>query len=266
MTRKKIIVFVGAAAVLTGIIAASLILTKGKRSEVKESQEVTTEREEEADDESASGAGEKKSEMETKVIEVYGLGYLYYLDPDAEQTFKDRLTSFIVDKEIKADLALVLEEHVDNRADKKEPALFYLKLDDEERTIIQVSFEKTSGNYDFMVSESGVESGVFDDEDLEEGRTEYEIPESREGEKARKNMVSITDPDGDLGRVADMEELKSALKEFLKSIDEGRRNFIVSSVGPSEKGYEAVLDFETVRLDGRNVEVKYDGTYHFRLI
>ena len=30
--------------------------------------------------------------------------------------------------------------------------------------------------------------------------------------------------------------------------------------------YEAVLDFETVRHDGRNVEVKYDGTWHFRLI
>jgi len=259
-------VFVGAAAVLTGIIAASLILTKGNHSEVKESQEATTEREEEADDESASGAGEQKSEMETKVIEVYGLGYLYYLDPDAEQTFKDRLTSFILDKKIEADLALVLEEHVDDRTDIKQPALFYLKLDDEERTIIQVSFEKTSGNYDFTVSGSDVERGAFDDEDLEEGRTEYEISESREEEKTSRNLVSITDSDGDLGRVADMEELKSALEEFLKSIDEGRRNFIVTSVGPLEKGYEAVLDFETVRLDGRNVEVRYDGTYHFRLI
>ena len=32
------------------------------------------------------------------------------------------------------------------------------------------------------------------------------------------------------------------------------------------KGYEAVLAFETVRHDGRNVEVKYDGTYHFQLV
>ena len=34
----------------------------------------------------------------------------------------------------------------------------------------------------------------------------------------------------------------------------------------TEEGYEAVLDFETVRHDGRNVEVKYDGSYHIRLV
>ena len=60
--------------------------------------------------------------------------------------------------------------------------------------------------------------------------------------------------------------LEAALEQFLTSIDEGRRNFIVSSVGVTEKGYEAVLAFETVRHDGRNVEVVYDGSYHFRLI
>ena len=63
-----------------------------------------------------------------------------------------------------------------------------------------------------------------------------------------------------------MEDLEAALEQFLTSIDEGRRNFIVSSVGVTEKGYEAVLAFETVRHDGRNVEVVYDGSYHFRLI
>ena len=41
---------------------------------------------------------------------------------------------------------------------------------------------------------------------------------------------------------------------------------LVSSFRTTETGYEAVLDFETVRHDGRNVEVKYDGTWHFRLI
>jgi len=46
MTKRKIILFAGAAVVLTGIIAASLILTKGRHSEVKGSQEVTTERKE----------------------------------------------------------------------------------------------------------------------------------------------------------------------------------------------------------------------------
>lgn len=265
VTRKKIILFAGAAVVLTGIIAASLVLMKGRHSEVKGSQEVTTERKEEADDEGAGRTGEQEREMETKVIEVYGLGYLYYLDPDADQEFKERVTSFMADEKIEAESTFVLEEHVDDRADRKEPALFYLKLDDEDGTIIKVSFEKTSGQYSLSVcdrkdniSSNGEEKG--------QGRTEHEIPESRKDEETGRNPVSITDPDGNLECAADMEDLNAALEEFLKSIEEGRRNFIVSSVGDTEKGYEAVLDFETVRLDGRNVEVRYDGEYHFRLV
>ena len=116
------------------------------------------------------------------------------------------------------------------------------------------------------MNESDIEIDDFDDEDREEGQTDYEIPESRKGEETRKNLVSIIDPDGDLDSTADMEDLKAALEDFLQSIDEGRRNFIVSSVGDSEKGFKAVLEFEIVRLDGRNVEVRYDGAYHFRLI
>ena len=266
MTRKKIILFARAAVVLTGIIAASLILTKGRHSEVKGSQEVTTERKEEADDEGAGRTGEREREMETKVIEVFGLGYLYYLDPDADQEFKERLTTFTRSTELDARSARVLESHEDDRSDEKKPAVFYLKLDDEDETIVKVSFEKTSGHYDFAVSGSAVEIDALDDEDREEGQTEHEIPESWKGEETSRNLVSITDPDGDLGRAADMEDLKEALKDFLQSIEEGRRNFIVSSVGNTDKGYEAILDFETVRLDGRNVEVRYDGTYHFRLV
>ncbi|MBR0341639.1 MAG: hypothetical protein IJH64_05260 [Oscillospiraceae bacterium] len=266
MTRKKIILFAGAAVVLTGIIAASLILMKGRHSEVKGSQEVTTEREEEADDEGAGRTGDREREMETKDIKVYGIGFLYYLDPDADQEFEERLTAFVAAEKIEADSAFVLETHVDDRSDEKEPAVFYLKLDNKERTIIQVSFEKTSGHYDFAVSETEAEIDALDDEDCEEGRTEHEIPENRKEEEIGKNPVSITDPDGDLERAADMEDLKAALEEFLGSIDEERRNFIVSSAGITEAGYEAILDFKTVRLDGRNVEVRYDGTYHFQLI
>ena len=64
MTRKKIILFAGAAVVLAGIIAASLILTKERHSEVKGSWEVTTERKEEPDDEGTDGAGGHEREME----------------------------------------------------------------------------------------------------------------------------------------------------------------------------------------------------------
>ena len=166
---------------------------------------------------------------------------------------------------IEAGSARVLDDHVDDRSDEKESALFYLRLDDEGGTIVEVSFDKTSGRYAFAVSEGAFP--VSDDGgDKEEGRTEHEIPESSEDEDVKKVPVAITDLDGDLGRAADMEDLKAALTEYLRSIDEGRRNFIVSSVGTTDKGYETILAFETVRHDGRNIEVRYDGTYHFRLV
>ena len=218
---------------------------------MKGSWEVTTERKEEPDDEGTDGAGGHEREMEKQVIEVYGLGYLYYLDPDADHEFKERLTSFIAARKIDAGSALVMEEHVDDRVDEKEPALFFLKLDDRDGTIVKVSFEKTSGRYAFAVSD-GKDIVTSGREDKGEGRTEFEIPESKKEERTVKNPVSITDLDGDLGRAADMEDLEAALEQFLTSIDEGRR--------------EAVLAFETVRHDGRNVEVVYDGSYHFRLI
>ena len=78
--------------------------------------------------------------------------------------------------------------------------------------------------------------------------------------------VTITDTDHALTEAVDEQQLGNALAEYLRSIDEGRRDLYVSSFRVTEKGYEAVLDFETVRHDGRNVEVKYDGAFHFRLV
>ena len=134
--------------VLTGIIAASLILTKGRHSEMKGSTEVTTERKEEPKDEGTSRDRGHEKEMEKKVIEVHGLGYLYYLDPDSDQDFKERLTAFIVARQFEADAAIVMEEYVDDRSDEKVPALFYLRLDDTGGTIVEVRYD---GAYHFIL-------------------------------------------------------------------------------------------------------------------
>ena len=251
--------------ILAGIIAASFYLRKSGPSDRSRSQEPATDRKEEKSHDERRTTESKETDEGKEVMDVYGLGYLYFLDPDDEQTFKERLTVFVDTAKIEAGSARVLEDHVDDWSDEKEPALFYLKLDDERGMIVQVSFDKTSGRYAFAVNEGAFP--VSDDGgDKGEGRTEYEIPESSEDEIVDESQVSITDLDGDLGRAANMEELEVALTEYLRSIDEGRRNFTVSSVGVTEKGYEAVLDFSSVRHDGRNVEAKYDGTYHFRLV
>ena len=95
---------------------------------------------------------------------------------------------------------------------------------------------------------------------------EEEIPESTEDEKGKKSRLTITDPEGELRDLARMKELKKELRRFLRSEKEGRRNLYVDSVTVTENGYQALLCFETIRQDGRNVEVTFDGEYHFQLV
>lgn len=265
MRKRNIVLLAGAAVVLTGIIAASTISIRVRHRDGKGSQELTTARKEETGEDGET-ADKSLPEEKKEVVDVHGIGYLYYLDPEAEQTFKEELTEFLEAAGIEASSARVLEDHEDDRSDEKEPALFYLKLDDENETIVQAAFEKTSGRYGFAVSGSGVWSGAGDEEDQQEGRTEHAIPESSEDEEVPEVPVTITDTDHFLTGTVDEKLLGTALAEYLRSIDEGRRDLYVSSFRVTEKGYEAVLDFETVRHDGRNIEVRYDGTYHFRLV
>ncbi|MBQ6393059.1 MAG: hypothetical protein IJH60_06075, partial [Eubacterium sp.] len=145
---------------------------------------------------------------------------------------------------------------------ESEPAQFFLKLDDSRHTIVRVSFKKTKGTYRFDLYDRPVPEGMDDISEEEE----YEIPESTEDVPVPEIRLSITDPEGKLKEAADMKELKKELEEFLRSEEESRRNFYVRSVTVTGNEYEAVLYFETVRQDGRNVEVRYDGKYHFRFV
>ena len=197
-------------------------------------------------------------------ILTYGIGYLYYLAPDAEQIFKEKLTAFVKKTGREATSATVLDEYVDDRDKEDEPAEFHLLLDDKDSTVILVSFDKPTGHYMFAMT--GKAAGPVKVQATDKDGREYEIPENSEDEGTEMKPVSITDTEKELTGVADLERLEEELAAFLYSIDEGRRNFYVSSFTLTDKGYEAVFDFETVRHDGRNVEVKFDGSYHFRLV
>ena len=266
MTTKRILLLAGAAVILTGIIAASVFITNGEHSEENGSQEVTTERKEETDDERANGAGGPEREMDQKVIEVHGLGHLYYLDPEGDQTFQRRLTHFVSDQGIKAGSADVLEYCIDDREKETELAQFFLELDDEDHTIVRVSFEKPTGTYRFNLYDGSIPDDPDGEAMSKDGREEETIPESTEDEIVRESRLTITDLEGELKAAARMKELKKHLRRFLRSEGEGRRNFYVSSVTMTEDGYTALLCFETVRQDGRNVEVIYDGEYHFHFV
>ena len=77
--------------------------------------------------------------------------------------------------------------------------------------------------------------------------------------------VAITDQEGALAAVDDVEEVQVQTKKFLESVDEGRRNLYVDSVTKTEDGYQAKLCFEVVRLDMKYLLLQFDGSYHFSL-
>ena len=198
-------------------------------------------------------------------IKVYGINHLYYLDPGGDQIFQKRLTHFVKDHGLDANSAEVLEYCIDNRDKETEPAQFFLTLDDD-FTIVKVSFEKKTGIYRFKLYDGPLNDVNVRLPEAEEKMIEIEIPESKDTITVPVIRLSIIDPEGELEAVAKMKELEKHLWEFLRSEGEGRRNFYVSSVIVTEDGYQTLLCFETVRQDGRNVEVTYDGDYHFSFV
>ena len=250
-------------AVLLLVLSIALFFSVRDQPDPRREPEATTVKKEDKDENTTQRKRKKTGRSDDKdCIEVYGTGYLYYLDPEDDQVFQRRLTRFLQDKGIKAETATVVEYHIDDRKEEEEPAQFFLEIHDKKHTIVRVLFKKTTGTYRFDLPNQSLPDDIeeFSDE------KEQEIPESTEDVTVPKSRLSITDPEGQLKETADMKKLKKELGEFLRSEDEGRRNLYVGSVTVTEKGYEAVLCFETVRQDGRNVEVSYDGKYHFRFV
>ena len=265
--KRKRLRYAGMTVVLVGLICSLLFFIRVQPDPGRK-HDTTTQHKEENHESSAEIRRQDTEESTVKKsIEVTGTGHLYYLDPEGNQTFQRRLTHFVSDQGIEADSAQVLEYCIDDRDKETEQAQFFLELNDDHHTIVRVSFEKPTGTYRFNLYDRSIPDD-YDGEALsKDGREEETIPESTEDdETVPKSRLTITDPEGELKAAADMKELKKELRKFLRLEKEGRRNFYVGSVTATDNGYTALICFETVRQDGRNVEVSYDGNYHFQLV
>ena len=264
--KKKRLLFAGTVVTLV-LLTAALVFFIRDQPDPGRKPETTTQEKEENDENSSEVQRDSTEEaLDEECIEVHGIGHLYYLDPEGDHTFERRLTHFVTDEGIKAASAEVMDYCIDNREKEKELAQFFLVLDDRQATIVRVCFEKTTGIYRFNLYDGSLPDVDEEAEGHRAGEPEEEIPESTEDTEVPKSRLTITDPEGELKAIARMKELKKHLRRFLRSEGEGRRNFYVDSVTVTENGYQALLCFETVRQDGRNVEVTYDGEYHFRLV
>ena len=261
MKKRMIVIFMGLflSAILVVALAGILLMRGGEKT--KNTETVTE-------------AEIEKTEVQEQTIEgtdgscaFLSLGNIYYLLPEEEAGFKEQVRDFLKENGMAADTVIALGKVEDDKASPKGTAQFYLQLDDADRSVLQVRYEKETGKFSIAPYEETIENiedyGGMKQPDgtSTEAAQEY----SAQGtEPIDFGCPQITDPDGELSSMGDMETLQNNLLIFLNENLEERRLFYVSSFEKTRTGYEAVLDFETSRIDGKNVEVDYsDGKYEF---
>ena len=137
-------------AVLLLVLSIALFFSVRDQPDPRREPEATTVKKEDKDENTTQRKRKKTGRSDDKdCIEVYGTGYLYYLDPEDDQVFQRRLTRFLQDKGIKAETATVVEYHIDERKEEEEPAQFFLEIHDKKHTIVRALFKKTTGTYRF---------------------------------------------------------------------------------------------------------------------
>lgn len=261
MKKRAVIWFIGLflVTVLACAIAGMLLIT-GRDKEVVPETDIGTERKE---------TDTREAEMETTSpsCAFRSLGNIYYLLPEEEDDFKERVKDCLKENGMEADTVTALGKAEDDKVSPKGTARFYLQLDDPDRSLLEVIYEKESGTFSITPYDGTIEN-IEDYGGVLQEKTEVtkEEPEySMEGtETIDLGFPQITDPEGEFSQVSDLKMLQNNLLLFLNENLEERRNLYVSSFEKTATGYDVVLEFETSRIDGQSIEVKYsDGKYEF---
>lgn len=149
-------------------------------------------------------------------------------------------------------------------------AIFYLQLDDEDNSVVLISYDKKKeiflfAPYKKQIKNIEIYGGMPQEKNtLQDDEEEYNEIGT---EPIYLGNPLITDQDNSLEAVANEKELSQELLKFLEKEGEERRNFYVASVeNTGGKNFKAVLEFSTKRSDGKNITVTFeDGTYTFSL-
>ena len=261
MKKRRIVIFMGLflSAILVVAVAGMLLMRGGEKTKNTETVTEAEIRETEVQEQTTEGT--------TGSCTFLSLGNIYYLLPEEEAGFKEQVRDFLKENEMAADTVTALGKVEDDKASPKGTAQFYLQLDDEKKNILQVIYDKEKDDYSIQIFDGEIDNiedyGGMKQPDGEatEAAPEY----SAQGtEPIDFGLPQITDPDGELSSMGDMETLQNNLLIFLNENLEERRLFYVSSFEKTETGYDVILEFETSRIDGQSIEVRYsDGRYEF---
>lgn len=260
--KKKIILFLLAVFLFFALLVAALCFFSPKENQ--DSKKDMTGQQDTAENTTEQPAEEREQ------FHFTNLEYIYYINSENETDFEEQAAEYVEKNYKNVQWINALAKFDDDVSSNTGTATFYLQLDDEDHSIVLVSYDKKKKIFSFspykkQIKNIEIYGGMSQEkntmQDDEEEYNEIGIEPINLGEP------NIVDQDDSLGAVADEKELSQELLKFLEKEGEERRNFYVVSVeSTGEKDYKAVLDFSTKRSDGKNITVTFeDGTYTFSL-
>lgn len=229
MIAASAVIFFLAAAVIGGVLFFGV---QKEKPEEKKPEHRTEEEQNES-------AGEKD---DTAQYKFENLGNIFYL-PDERDGFERQAAGFLKENGIGAEKINALGKYKDDPSDEGGNAEFYLQADDEEHSIVKVTYDKGRDEFSFSLYDGEIENiedygGVPVKKDGEQtSDPEYD---SQGLEEMDFGLPVITDNEGQLAEVeADPEALSSQMLGFLTDNSEERRNLSVLYAASTETGYEA---------------------------
>jgi len=259
--KKKIVIFLLAVFLVFALLVSALCFFAPKKNQ--NSRENTTEQPKTED------TAEQTEKEKREQYHFTNLEYIYYINSENETDFEEQAE--YVEKNYKnVQWINALSKYDDDVSSNAGTATFYLQLDDDDNSIILISYDKRKEIFSFAPYKKQIEN-IEDYGGMPQEKNTMQDDEEDYNEIGTEPInlgnPQITDQDNSLEAVANEKELSQELLKFLEKEGEERRNFYVASVeNTGEKNYKAVLDFVTKRSDGKNITVTFeDGTYTFSL-
>lgn len=260
--KKKIVIFLLAVFLVFALLVSAICFFAPKKNQ--NSRENTTEQPKTED------TAEQTEKEKREQYHFTNLEYIYYINSENETDFEEQAAEYVEKNYKNVQWINALSKYDDDVSSNTGTATFYLQLDDEDNSIVLISYDKKKETFSFSPYKKKIQNiEIYGGMSQEKSTMQDDEEDYNEigTEPINLGEPNIVDQDDSLGAVADEKELSQELLKFLEKEGEERRNFYVVSVeSTGEKDYKAVLDFTTKRSDRKNITVTFeDGTYTFSL-
>ena len=260
--KKKIVIFLLAVFLVFALLVSALCFFAPPKNQ--NSRENTTEQQKTED------AAEQTEKEKREKYHFTNLEYIYYINSENETDFEEQAAEYVEKNYKNVQWINALAKFDDDVSSNAGTAIFYLQLDDEDNSVVLISYDKKKeiflfAPYKKQIKNIEIYGGMPQEKNtLQDDEEEYNEIGT---EPIYLGNPLITDQDNSLEAVANEKEQSQEILKFLEKEGEERRNFYVASVeNTGGKNFKAVLEFSTKRSDGKNITVTFeDGTYTFSL-